>query len=110
MKPGGSPAAETRRQDPMSNLQGGVAQAGPMAVAPEATGKAYAARLWDGYGMLLVFAVLFVACSLFVPNFFTTINMRGLALAVSLAGMVACGMLFCLAAGDFDLSVASVVA
>ena len=34
----------------------------------------------------------------------------GLGLAVSLAGMVACGMLFCLAAGEFDLSVGSIVA
>ncbi|WP_035052028.1 L-arabinose ABC transporter permease AraH [Andreprevotia chitinilytica] len=69
-----------------------------------------AAKIWDNYGMLMVFAALFVACSVFVPNFLTMINMRGLGLAVSLAGMVACGMLFCLASGDFDLSVASVVA
>ncbi|STU68271.1 L-arabinose transporter permease protein [Klebsiella pneumoniae subsp. ozaenae] len=27
-----------------------------------------------------------------------------------MSGMVACGMLFCLASGDFDLSVASVIA
>lgn len=99
----------------MNNVQSGVT---PPGVAGAAAGRGpamvagpgYAARLWDGYGMLLVFAALFVACSVFVPNFFTAINMRGLALAVSLAGMVACGMLFCLAAGDFDLSVASVVA
>jgi L-arabinose transport system permease protein len=36
--------------------------------------------------------------------------MKGLALAVSMTGMVSCTMLFCLAAGDFDLSVGSVVA
>jgi L-arabinose transport system permease protein len=36
--------------------------------------------------------------------------MRGLALAVSMTGMVSCTMLFCLAAGDFDLSIGSVVA
>ena len=71
---------------------------------------AMASRIWDGYGMLLVAAVLFILCSVAVPNFFTMINMRGLALSVSLAGMVACGMLFCLAAGDFDLSVGSIVA
>lgn len=66
--------------------------------------------VWDKYGMLVVFVVLFVLCSVFVPNFFTAVNMRGLGLAVSLAGMVSCGMLFCLASGDFDLSVASVIA
>lgn len=67
-------------------------------------------RIWDSYGMLVVFAVLFLACSIFVPNFSSFINMKGLLLAVSMSGMVACGMLFCLASGDFDLSVASVIA
>ena len=36
--------------------------------------------------------------------------MKGLGPAISMSGMVACGMLFCLASGDFDLSVASVIA
>ncbi len=67
-------------------------------------------RIWDQYGMLVVFAVLFIACAIFVPNFATFINMKGLGLAISMSGMVACGMLFCLASGDFDLSVASVIA
>jgi len=61
-------------------------------------------------GMLLVFALLFVTLSLFVPNFFTQRNMLGLALSVSTVGMLACTMLFCLASGDFDLSVEAVVA
>ena len=65
---------------------------------------------WDNAGMLIVFAFLFVALSLFVPNFFSWVNMVGLALSVSMVGMVACTMLFCLASGDFDLSVESVVA
>ena len=38
------------------------------------------------------------------------INMRGLGLAISMSGMIACAMLFCLACGDLDLSVASIVA
>ncbi len=67
-------------------------------------------RIWEQYGMLVVFALLFLACAIFVPNFATFVNMKGLGLAVSLSGMVACGMLFCLASGDFDLSVASVIA
>ena len=66
--------------------------------------------LWDKAGMLLVFAILFVACSVFVENFLSMINMKGLALSVSTLGMVACTMLFCLASGHFDLSVGSVVA
>src|SRR5471032_3029593 len=67
-------------------------------------------RIWDSYGMLVVFAALFIACSIFVPNFSSFINMKGLLLAISMSGMVACGMLFCLASGDFDLSIASVIA
>jgi L-arabinose transport system permease protein len=67
-------------------------------------------RIWDSYGMLVVFAVLFIICALFVPNFSSFINMKGLGLAISMSGMVSCGMLFCLASGDFDLSIASVIA
>lgn len=33
-------------------------------------------RIWDQYGMLVVFAALFVACAIFVPNFATFINMK----------------------------------
>ncbi|MBQ4788594.1 L-arabinose ABC transporter permease AraH [Pectobacterium versatile] len=67
-------------------------------------------RIWDNYGMLVVFAVLFLGCAIFVPNFASFINMKGLGLAISMSGMVACGMLFCLASGDFDLSIASIIA
>jgi L-arabinose transport system permease protein len=65
---------------------------------------------FDKAGMLLVLALLFLGCALFVENFLTLRNMQALALAVSMTGMVACTMLFCLAAGDFDLSIGSVVA
>ncbi|HEY9101825.1 L-arabinose ABC transporter permease AraH [Chitinimonas sp.] len=93
------------------NLASGQAAPPPeRAVAESALNESIWAKTWDRWGMLVVFLALFVACSVFVPNFLTAINMRGLALAVSLAGMVGCGMLFCLAAGDFDLSVASIVA
>jgi L-arabinose transport system permease protein len=67
-------------------------------------------RLWDESGMLLVFIVLFAGLSAFVPYFFSWVNMIGLMLSVSMVGMVACTMLFCLASGDFDLSVEAVVA
>lgn len=67
-------------------------------------------KIWDRFGMLIVFAGLFVLCALFVPYFATFINMKGLGLAISMSGMVACAMLFCLACGDLDLSVASIIA
>ncbi len=68
------------------------------------------AAFLDRAGMFVVLALLFGGCALFVENFLSWPNLRGLALAVSMTGMVACTMLFCLAAGDFDLSVGSVVA
>lgn len=68
------------------------------------------AQVWDRFGMLMVFVGLFLLCSFFVPYFATFINMKGLGLAISMSGMVACAMLFCLACGDLDLSVASVIA
>jgi L-arabinose transport system permease protein len=54
--------------------------------------------------------VLFTALSLSVKDFLTPVNMIGLALSVSTVGIVACTMLFCLASGDFDLSVEAVIA
>jgi L-arabinose transport system permease protein len=65
---------------------------------------------WDSAGMLIVFVFLFAGLSMFVDNFLSWQNMIGLALSVSTVGIVACTMLFCLASGDFDLSIESVVA
>lgn len=66
--------------------------------------------LLDRAGMLVVLAILVVGCALTIDNFLSWVNLRGLALSVSMTGMVACTMLFCLAAGDFDLSIGSTVA
>jgi L-arabinose transport system permease protein len=60
--------------------------------------------------MLLVFALLFVGSGIFVKNFFSSVNLQGLTLSVSTVGMVSCTMLFCLASGNFDLSVGSILA
>ena len=67
-------------------------------------------RLVDRGGMAIVFVLLFIVLSLTVRNFPHRENLVGLALSVSMVGMVACTMLFCMASGDFDLSVESVVA
>ena len=66
--------------------------------------------LWDASGMLLVLVALLMGVSLFVPNFFGWVNAKSLLLSVATVGVIACTMLFCLAAGDFDLSVGSIVA
>ena len=66
-------------------------------------------RAFSQLGMLLILAVLFIACSIFVDNFLSAQNLKGLLLAVSTVGMVSCTMLFCLASGNFDLSVGTIV-
>ncbi len=66
--------------------------------------------IWENAGMVVVFVLMFLVASVLVDNFFTWTNQKGLLLVVTPVGMVACTMLFCLAAGDFDLSVGSVLA
>jgi L-arabinose transport system permease protein len=67
-------------------------------------------RLREKTSMLLVFLILFGCCAFFIPNFLSLRNMVGLSLSVCTVGMVACTMMFCLASGDFDISVESTVA
>jgi L-arabinose transport system permease protein len=67
-------------------------------------------KIWDKAGMLLVLVLVFAGCSLFVDHFLNPANLIGLGLAVATIGMISCTMLFCLASGDFDLSIGSVVA
>lgn len=61
-------------------------------------------------GLVVIFLLAFALVSLFVPNFLTERNMLGLLQSVVTVGIVACTMMFCLAARDFDLSVGSIVA
>jgi len=61
-------------------------------------------------GMTLIFIVLLAYCMAFVPNFTRPQNLVGLLLSVTTVGLISCTMLFCLAAGDFDLSVGSTAA
>ena len=70
------------------------------------------AAVWtviDKAGMLLVLGLLIILCSLFVPNFFSVINFKSVGLAVITIGIISCTMLLCLASGDFDLSIGSIV-
>ncbi|MCW1919517.1 L-arabinose ABC transporter permease AraH [Rhodobacter sp. KR11] len=61
-------------------------------------------------GLVVIFALAFALVSVMVPNFLTERNMLGLLQSVVTVGIVACTMMFCLAARDFDLSVGSIVA
>ncbi len=65
--------------------------------------------IWENAGMLVVFLILFILLSIFVPYFFTVQNIIGLVLSISMVGMVASTMLFCLGAAEVDLSVEGIV-
>lgn len=68
-------------------------------------------QVWDKAGILVVLIVLLIGASVFQPNFLSSNNLiYSLGLSATTTGIVACGMLFALAAGDFDLSVGSVAA
>jgi L-arabinose transport system permease protein len=71
--------------------------------------RALAAR-FGGSGVIVAFLLLFIALSALVPNFFSVRNVQGLLLSVSLIGCIAATMMFVLALGEVDLSVASIVA
>ena len=52
---------------------------GQAAAVSAATGtRVQLARVWDQYGMLVIFAILFLLACVLVPNFASLINMRGL--------------------------------
>jgi L-arabinose transport system permease protein len=75
--------------------------------------RARAARTWDlinKSGIVMVFLVLFVVLSLTVPDFISSRNIQGLLLSVTLIGSISVTMMFVLALGEVDLSVASIVA
>ena len=76
------------------------------APAPKSGG---AAALLDRAGMLLILALLVIICSFAVPKFASPNNAESLLLQVSTVGIVATTMLFCLASGNFDLSVGTLI-
>src|SRR5581483_11503521 len=71
------------------------------------------ARAWamiNRSGIVVVFVLLFAVLAATVPGFLTPRNIQGLLLSVTLIGSVAVTMMFVLALGEVDLSVASIVA
>jgi L-arabinose transport system permease protein len=69
-----------------------------------------ARKVWEKTGMLLILLALLAVFSATVPYFFSWRNASSLALSMATVGIISCTMLFCLSAGDFDLSVGSVTA
>ena len=81
-----------------------MTQSAPPSLAETAPRKSPFAifwRAWDAAGMLVIYALLLVVCFFTIPDFFGKNHMLGLAQIITSVGIVACGMLFCLASGDF---------
>ncbi|SDI17901.1 L-arabinose ABC transporter permease AraH [Paraburkholderia phenazinium] len=75
--------------------------------------RSRAAQTWDlinKSGIVMVFIILFAALSFTVPDFISARNIQGLLLSVTLIGSISVTMMFVLALGEVDLSVASIVA
>ncbi len=66
--------------------------------------------IWQDFGMIVILAILILACGIWVPGFASIFNMKSLSLAVSMTGMVACTMMLVLASGNFDMSCGAVIA
>ncbi|HVN53693.1 MAG TPA: ABC transporter permease [Anaerolineaceae bacterium] len=62
------------------------------------------------FGPLAVFIIVFILLSLFVPKFLTMRSVTGIINAISLTGTIAIGVALLMIAGEFDLSVGSVMA
>jgi len=62
------------------------------------------------YFIAIVFLLMIVAGSLLSPHFLTVTNFRNVALQLSMAVIIAIGMLFTVISGGIDLSVGSIVA
>jgi L-arabinose transport system permease protein len=83
------------------------------APAASAAERSRAMQAWDFInksGIVMVFIILFGALSLTVPDFISSRNIQGLLLSVTLIGSISVTMMFVLALGEVDLSVASIVA
>ena len=76
-------------------------------------GFANAARQMLGMrevGLIAIILALFVVMSIASPYFLTWVNMRAMAMAFAVEGIVVVGMTILLISGGIDLSVGSVVA
>lgn len=60
-------------------------------------------------GIILVILIIIFVAGIIEPNFFTFNNLLNVLRQVSVIGIVACGMTYCIISGVFDLSVGSIV-
>lgn len=67
-------------------------------------------HLFEKYGMLIIFVVIFVACSIASPYFLKVRNLLNVSRQVSIIGIISIGMTFVIIIGGIDLSVGSMLA
>ena len=79
------------------------------AVNPEGTRPTFGSLL-GRYYLQLVLILSIVAGIIFIPNFATSGNFATILQQASFPGLIACGMTLLIATGQFDLSVAGIVA
>ena len=61
------------------------------------------------YAIIMIFIVLFVAMSIFAPNFLSGGNIANVLRQISINGICAIGMTFVMLTGGIDLSVGSII-
>lgn len=66
-------------------------------------------KFMSEYAIIVIFFVMFIAMSIFAPNFLTTSNMTNVLRQVSINGICAVGMTFVMLTGGIDLSVGSIL-
>ncbi|MDR1067852.1 MAG: ABC transporter permease, partial [Clostridiales Family XIII bacterium] len=59
---------------------------------------------------IMIFSLVMIVMALFAPKFFLLSNIRSILLAVSIYGIMACGMLLVIVCGGIDLSIGSTAA
>lgn len=79
-------------------------------IATDRTNGLNIKRITEQYGMLLVFAALFILCSIISPAFLKANNLFNVSRQVSIIGIVSIGMTFVILTGGIDLSVGPTMA
>lgn len=67
-------------------------------------------RLYDKYGVLVVFLFIFIVSSFLSPTFTRTTNLLNVLRQISIVGILSIGMTFVIVSGGIDLSVGAIIA
>ncbi len=67
-------------------------------------------KLYDKYGVLIVFLLIFIISSFLSPTFIKTTNLLNVLRQISIVGILSIGMTFVIVSGGIDLSVGSIIA